>query len=98
MCWGPLVFDLTYLVNGITSEGGPKQSEIVDLIHKELGLSWSHQDWLISATNVAGYLAQAGARSEIDTMPRLRSLQRTHLMACLPWIAELSEIAAPPPR
>lgn len=98
MCWGPLVFDLTYLVNGITSEGGPGQGEVVALIYKELGLSWSHHDWLISATNVAGYLAQAGARSEVDGMPRIRTLQRTHLMACLPWIAGLAEIDSPPLR
>ena len=98
ICWGPLVFDLTYLVNGITSEGGPKQGELVTLIYKELGLNWSDQDWLISAANVAGYLAQAGARSEVDVMPRLRTLQRMHLMACLPWIAELAGLESPPPR
>jgi hypothetical protein len=89
LCFGPIIYDLVYFINGITADDGPAQEQSLKLAEAIWETSFSREDQIIALANLSGFLALRGSKEEVSFMPRLRTLQRRHLQAALGWLSRL---------
>lgn len=89
LCFGPIVFDLAYFINGITADGGPAQEHVLQMAESVWATSFSREDQIIALANLSGFLALQSGKEEVSFMPRLRTLQRRHLQAAFCWLSRL---------
>ncbi len=97
LCWGPLVYDLTYFANSVVLEGYGTHEDVFALAGDVLQTGFERNDQLISMANMSGYFAASCIKPEVEMLPRLRGFQLQQLRAALPWMARLLK-ASPSPQ
>ena len=91
---GPAEFDVVAFAQGFPAEGGPAPERILAWYEDVLPLRPREIDG--SLAGIAGYFAHRSWQPPLPGLPRLRSIQRRQLKACLLWAAR--RFALPEPR
>ena len=82
---GPAEFDVTAFCQAIAAEGGPSPERVLAWYEQVLPLRADAVG--ASLAGIAGYFADRAWRPPVRGLPRLRSIQRRQLKACLGWAA-----------
>lgn len=90
---GPAEFDVTAYAQAIAAEGGPDPDRVLAWYEEVLPLRPAAVD--ASLAGIAGYFADRAWRPPIVGLPRLRSIQRRQLKACLAWAARRFDLPEP---
>ena len=89
--YGPLVFDLCFLLSNLEAMGMGKTDELMT------DFDWVDWDDVIAMlAALSGYFADQAYRDVPDRMPRLRWMQQSMLLAQLKTLARLGIIESPP--
>lgn len=90
---GPAEFDLVVFAQGLPAEGGPEPERVLAWYEDVLPLRAREID--ASLAGIAGYFAHRSWQPPLPGLPRLRSIQRRQLKACLAWAARRFALAEP---
>jgi hypothetical protein len=90
---GPVEFDVTAFAQAVAAEGGPEPERVLRWYEDVLPLRADAVD--VSLAGIAGYFADRAWRPPISGLPRLRSIQRRQLKACLAWAARRFDLPEP---
>lgn len=95
-CWGPLVFDLSFLFSNMEALGmGAAEDHFTNLAIAG-GPEIPPDDYVAMMAALSGYFADQAYRDVPDKMPRLRWMQKSMLLAQLKFLARLGIIESPP--
>jgi len=92
-CVGPPEVDLVAFAQSIESEGGPAAERTIDWYAEILPVDAKLV--AAAAAGIAGYFADRAPRPAPVGLPRLRSVQRRQLKACLGLAARLLDLPTP---
>lgn len=92
-CVGPVEFDVVAFAQTIPSEGGPLPERVLAWYEEVLPLRPREID--ASLAGIAGYFAHRSWQPPLAGLPRLRSVQRRQLKACLAWCARRFDLPEP---
>ena len=90
---GPAEFDAVAFAQTVVVEGGPEPERILAWYEEVLPLRPREID--ASLAGIAGYFAQRSPQPPLPGLPRLRSIQRRQLKACLRWCARRFDLPEP---
>lgn len=90
---GPAEFDAVALAESVAAEDGPEPEAVIAWYEEVLALR--HEAVAACVASFAGYFTAVAWRPPVPGLPRVRSVQRRQMKACLPWAARLHGLSAP---
>jgi hypothetical protein len=95
-CWGPLVFDLSFLFSNMEALGFGSAEDHFLAYAMAGGVEIPPDDYVAMMAALSGHFADQAYREVPDKMPRLRWMQKSMLLAQLKFLARLGIIESPP--